>query len=75
MEMSITDLGTKCLFQFNSKGKLLITMHTDLRSLYSVKIIDNQLYVLDTTSQLVRVLDMELKVVYRNNRNERMSSA
>ena len=51
----VTDVIAKwdCLFKFSSKGKLLKTVCNELQMPYSVKIIQNQLYVVDKASQLV----------------------
>ena len=59
----VTDVGAKCLFKFNSKGKLLKTVRNELQEPYSVKIIGNRVYVVDRTSQLVKIFDMDCNVV------------
>ena len=58
-----TDTGAECLFKFNSKGKLLKTVCNELQKPYSVKIIDNQVYVVDHASQQIKILDMACNVV------------
>ena len=57
-----TDPGAHCLFKFSSEGKLLKTVHK-LQKPYYIKIIQNQLYVVDNDKQLVKIFDMECKVV------------
>ena len=59
----VTDTDAKCLFKFNSKGKLLKTVCNELQWPYSVKIIQNQLYVVDRDSKLVKIFDMDCNVV------------
>ena len=59
----VTDIDAKCLFKFNSKGKLLKTVHNELQNPFSVKIIDNQVYVVDRTSQQIKIFDMDCNVV------------
>ena len=59
----VTDIGTKCLFKFNSKGKLLKTVHSELKKPFSVKIIDNQVYVVDYASQQIKIFDLNCNVV------------
>ena len=59
----VTDTHAKCLFKFNSKEKLLKTVCNELQMPYSVKNIQNQLYVVDKASQLVKIFDMDCNVV------------
>ena len=59
----VTDIDAKRLFKFNSKGKLLKTVHNELQEPYSVKIIDNQVYVVDPASQQIKIFDMDCNVV------------
>ncbi|CAI8033653.1 hypothetical protein GBAR_LOCUS18982, partial [Geodia barretti] len=59
----VTDIDAKCLFKFSSNGELLKTVGGELQKPYSVKIIDNQLYVVDSASQLVKIFDMDCNVV------------
>ena len=59
----VTDVGAKCLFRFNSDGKLLKCVKNELQEPFSVKIIDNQLYVADHGRQLVKIFDMDCNVV------------
>ena len=66
----VTDIDTKCLFKFNSKGKLLKTVRNELQEPYSVKIFDNQVYVLDHTSQQIQIFDMDCNVVGTIQTNE-----
>ena len=59
----VTDIGAQCLFKFNSSGILLKTVHNELKKPYSVKIIQNQLYVVNSDSHLVKIFDMDCNVV------------
>ena len=59
----VTDIGAKCLFKLNSKGKLLKTVCNELQKPYSVKIIGNRVYVVDRDSQLVKIFDIDCNVV------------
>ena len=59
----VTDYGAHCLFKFSSEGKLLKTVCNELQTPYSVKIIQNQLYVPDYAKNLVKIFDMECNVV------------
>ena len=59
----VTDVGAKCLFKLNSKGKLLKTVCNELQKPFSVKIIGNRVYVVDYASQLVKIFDMDCNVV------------
>ena len=59
----VTDIGAQCLFKFNSSGMLLKTVRNELKKPYSVKIIQNQLYVVDSDSHLVKIFDMDCNVV------------
>ena len=59
----VTDIGAKCLFKLNSKGKLLKTVRNELQCPYSVKIIGNRVYVVDYASQLVKIFNMDCNVV------------
>ena len=59
----VTDTGGQCLFKFNSKGKLLKTVCNELQWPFSVKIIQNQLYVVNKDRQLVKIFDMDCNVV------------
>ena len=59
----ITDTAAKCLFKFNSKGQLLKTVCNELQKPFSVKVIDNQLYVVDCASQQIKIFDMDCSVV------------
>ena len=59
----VTDIGAECLFKFNSKGNLLKTVRNELWEPYSVKIIDNQVYVANRASQQIKIFDMDCNVV------------
>ena len=59
----VTDIDAQCLFKFNSSGILLKTVRNELKKPYSVKIIQNQLYVVDSDSHLVKIFDMDCNVV------------
>ena len=59
----VTDIGAKCLFKFNSKGQLLKTVRNELQKPFSVKVVGNQVYVVDFASQLVKIFDMDCNVV------------
>ena len=66
----VTDIGAHCLFKFNSEGKLLKTVRNELQTPYSVKIIQNQLYVVDRDRKLVKIFDMECNIVVTIQTNE-----
>ena len=60
----VTDTDEECLFKFNSKGKLLKTFCNEILQMpYSVKIIQNQLYVVDNARQIVKIFDRDCNVV------------
>ena len=59
----VTDTGAHCLFKFNFNGKLLKAVRNELQTPYSIKIIQNQLYVVDNAKKLVKIFDMECNVV------------
>ena len=59
----VTDITARCLFKFNREGKLLKTVQSNLKSPFSVKIIQNQLYVADRNSDLVKIFDTDCNVV------------
>ena len=59
----VTDIDAKCLFKFNSKGELLKTVLNELQNPLSVRIIDNQVYVVDRASQQIKIFDMACNVV------------
>ena len=59
----VIDTGAQCLFKFNSSGILLKTVRNELKKPYSVKIIQNQLYVVNRDSHLVKIFDMDCNVV------------
>ena len=58
-----TDIGTHCLFKFDTEGSNLITVCNEVQRPYSVKIIHNQLYVIDRDKSLVKIFDMDCNVV------------
>ena len=59
----VTDIKAQCLFKFDTKGRHLKTVHNELQTPISVKIIHNQLYVVDTGKSLVKMFDMDCNVV------------
>ena len=62
----VTDDGVHvpCLFKFSREGTLIKTVaDNELGQCYSVKIIQNQLYVVDSTNHLVKIFDMDCNVV------------
>ena len=62
----VTDTDAQCLFKFNSSGTLLKTVRNDKEAIqkpFSVKIIQNQLYVVDSDSHLVKIFDKDCNVV------------
>ena len=59
----VTDVKAQCLFKFDTKGRHLKTVRNELQSPYSVKIIHNQLYVVDCRKSLVKIFDMDCNVV------------
>ena len=65
----VTDVGANCLFKFDTEGRLLKTVCNEVQLPYSVKIIQNQLYVVDNNS-LVKIFDMDCNVVGTIQTNE-----
>ena len=59
----VTDDVAHCLFKFNTKGRHLKTLHNQLQCPSSVKIIQNQLYVVDRVKCLVKIFDMDCNLV------------
>ena len=59
----VTDVSAHCLFKFNTSRRLLKTVCNELLTPVSVKIIQNQLYVADYASSLVKIFDMDCNVV------------
>ena len=59
----VTDISAQYMFKFDKEGKLLKTVQNNLKSPYSVKIIQNQLYVADYSSDLVKIFDTDCNVV------------
>ena len=57
--MSLTVVHNECMFKFDNEGKLLKTIQNNLKSPFSVKIIENQMYVAD----LVKIFDTDCNVV------------
>ena len=58
----VTDVTTQCLFKFNTEGKLLKTVQSNLKKPHSVKIIRNQLYIADNSNQ-VQIFDTDCNAV------------
>ena len=58
----VIDIDAQCLFKFNSSGILLKTVRNELKKPSSVKIIQNQLYVVDSDSHLVKIFDTDCNV-------------
>ena len=58
----VTDRDAKCLFKFDKEGKLLKAVQNNLKTPFSEKIIQNQLYVADC-SDLVKIFDTDCNVV------------
>ena len=54
----VTDNEAHCLFKFDTRGRLFKTVCNELQAPVSVKIIQNQLYVADHGSSLVKIFDM-----------------
>ena len=59
----VTDRDAQCLFKFDKEGKLLKSVQNNLKSPFSVKIIRNQLYLADYSSNLVKIFDTDCIVV------------
>ena len=59
----VTDVEAHCLFKFDTRGRLLKTVCNEVQLPYSVKIIQNQLYVVGNASSLVKIFDMDCNVV------------
>ena len=59
----VTDDEAQCLFKFDTEGRVLKTVCNELKRPLSVKIIQNQLYVADHASSLVKIFDMDCNVV------------
>ena len=51
----VIDREARCLFKFNSSGTLLKTVRNELKEPYSVKIIQNQLYVVASPTNHTRM--------------------
>ena len=59
----VTDNSAQCLFKLDKEGKLLKTVQNNLKTPYTVKLIQNQLYVADYSSDLVKIFDTDCNVV------------
>ena len=59
----VTDSGAQCLFKFDTEGRLLKTVCNELQAPVSVKVTENQLYVADHGSSLVKLFDMDCNVI------------
>ena len=59
----VTDIDVHCLFKFDTRGRLLKTVRNELQKPYSVKIIQNRLYVVDRSNCPVKIYDMDCNVV------------
>ena len=59
----VTDTNAHCLFKFDAKGRLIKTIHNDLQYPHCIKIIQNQLFVLDWARSLVKIYDMYCNTV------------
>ena len=59
----VTDSEAHCLFKFDTRGRLLKTVCYELQAPFSVKIIQNQLFVADYGNSLVKIFDMDCNVV------------
>ena len=55
----ITDREAQCLFKFDAKGTHLKTVYNELQLPLSIKIICNQLYLVDCDKSLVKIFDMD----------------
>ena len=59
----VTDDEAHFLFKFDTKGSLLKTVCNELLRPYSIKIIQNQLYVADKANSVVKIFDLDCNVV------------
>ena len=59
----VADVEAHCLFKFDTEGRLLKTVCNEVQLPYSVKVIQNQLYVVDNASSLVKIFDMDCNVI------------
>ena len=62
-DIYVTDIIAHCLFKFDARGRLLKSVRNELQKPYSVKIIQNRLYVVDRSNCLVKIFDMDCNVV------------
>ena len=58
----VTDDGAQCLFMFSKEGRLLKTVQNEFKRPYFIKTIKNQLYVSDSTNDLVKILDADCNI-------------
>ena len=59
----VTDNAGCCLFKFDEKGRHIKTVQNELKCLFFLKIIHNQLYVSDTDRDLVKIFDTDCNVI------------
>ena len=59
----VTDVGAQCLFKLDTEGRLLKTICNELQAPFSVKVIQNQLYVVDIANFHVKIFDMDCNVI------------
>ena len=59
----VTDDGVQCLFKFNREGTLIKTVSDELKECYTVKIIQNRLYVFCCTECLIKIFDTDCNVI------------
>ena len=58
------------LTRFNNKGELLRSVCGQLGEAFSVKIIDNQVFILDSKHELVRIFDFDYNVIGKIELND-----
>ena len=66
----VTDSDAHCLFKFDTRGRLLKTVCNELQTPFSVKVIQNHLFVADHDSSLVKIFDMDCNVIGTIQTNE-----
>ena len=59
----VADDEAQCLFKFDTEGRLQKTVCNEVQLPYSIKVIQNQLYVVDNASSLVKIFDMDFNVI------------
>ena len=59
----VTDDEAQCLFKLDQNGRLLKTVCNELQAPFSVKVIQNHLFVADRSNSLVKIFDMDCNVV------------